>query len=135
MKRFGVSVENDILEKFDRYIKEKGYANRSKVIKDLIREELVKHSWSGDKEVAGVISIVYDHHKRELVDKIINIQHNFHEIIISSQHIHLDHYNCLEVIVTRGKPQKIQLLSDKLKAVKGICHTTLNVTSAGKEEK
>jgi len=135
MKRFGVSLEDEILKKFDNYIKSKSYSNRSKAIKDLIRQELVKHSWTENKEVAGIISIVYDHHKREIVDKIVSIQHDFHEIIISAQHIHLDHCNCLEVIITRGYSRKIQLLSDKLKTINGVYHTTLSITATGKEVK
>src|SRR4030042_4113897 len=104
IKRFGVSIESDLIEKFDTYIKSKNYNNRSEALRDLIRKELVDEQWGQtDKNSAGAIVLVYDHHKRELVDNLINIQHNYHKIIISTQHIHLDHRICLEIIVVKGK--------------------------------
>ncbi len=129
LKRFGVAIPEDLLKKFDDFIKRTGYTNRSEAIRDLIRAEFAKENWLSNKECAGVISIVYNHHKRELVDKIVNVQHDYQDIIIASQHIHLDHENCLEVIITRGNSQKIQKLADKLKATKGINHTTVSFTS------
>ena len=128
-KRFGVSIPAGLLVKFDEYIAEKSYKNRSEAIRDLIRAEFVKESFETNKEVAGVISIVYNHHKRELVDKVVDIQHDYQDIIIASQHIHLDHDNCLEVIITRGKTQRIKELSSKLQSTKGVKHTTLSFTA------
>jgi CopG family nickel-responsive transcriptional regulator len=93
MKRFGVSLPDSLLSKFDRLIKEKGYSTRSKAIADLIRQELVKKEWQQNKEIAGAITLIYNHHKRELLDKLTDIQHNFQKIIISTQHIHLDKEN------------------------------------------
>jgi CopG family nickel-responsive transcriptional regulator len=129
LKRFGVSIPLSLLLKFDEYIKNKNYKNRSEAIRDLIRAEFVKESFETNKEVSGVISIVYDHHKRELVDKIVDIQHDYQDIIIASQHIHLDHDNCLEVIIARGKAQRIKDLSSRLQATKGVKHTTLSFTA------
>jgi len=129
LKRFGVSIPLSLLLKFDEYIKNKNYKNRSEAIRDLIRAEFVKESFETNKEVSGVISIVYDHHKRELVDKIVDIQHDYQDIIIASQHIHLDHDNCLEVIIARGKAQRIKDLSSKLQSTKGVKHTTLSFTA------
>ncbi len=129
LKRFGVSIPLSLLLKFDEYIRSKNYKNRSEAIRDLIRAEFVKESFETNKEVAGVISIVYDHHKRELVDKIVNVQHDYQDIIVASQHIHLDHDNCLEVIITRGKTQRIKELSSKLQSTKGVKHTTLSFTA------
>jgi CopG family nickel-responsive transcriptional regulator len=129
LKRFGVSIPLSLLLKFDEYIKNKNYKNRSEAIRDLIRAEFVKESFETNKEVAGVISIVYDHHKRELVDKIVDIQHDYQDIIIASQHIHLDHDNCLEVIIARGKAQRIKDLASRLQATKGVKHTTLSFTA------
>jgi CopG family nickel-responsive transcriptional regulator len=125
IKRFGVSIPIGLLLKFDEYIRNKNYKNRSEAIRDLIRAEFVKESFETNKEVAGV----YDHHKRELVDKIVDIQHDYQDIIIASQHIHLDHDNCLEVIITRGKAQRIRGLASKLQATKGVKHTTLSFTA------
>ncbi len=129
LKRFGVAIPEGLLLKFDNYIREKNYKNRSEAIRDLIRAEFVKENWVLNKECAGVISIVYNHHKRELVDKIVDIQHDYQDIIVASQHIHLDHDNCLEVIITRGNSKKIQALADKLKSAKGVNHTALSFTS------
>ena len=130
--RFGVSIEKDLLVKFDKHIKQKGYQNRSEAFRDLIRQDLVKQEWLEGKEVAAAITLVYDHHKRELVNKLTNIQHDFHELIVSSQHIHLDHKNCLEIIAVKGSPNRIQLLANKMKAAKGVKHAALTVATTGK---
>lgn len=130
--RFGVSLPKDLLVKFDKLIKEKKYPNRSKAIGDLIREELVKKEWFEEKEVAGAITLIYDHHKRELVDRLTDIQHDFQKIIISTQHIHLDKDNCLEIIAVKGEPKEIKKLADSLKAVKGVKHGILSMSSTGK---
>lgn len=130
--RFGVSLEKELLEKFDKLIKEKKYPNRSEAIRDLIRENLVKKEWTEGKEVAGAITLVFDHHKRELVNTLTDIQHDFHQLIISSQHIHLDHDNCLEIIVVRGKPIEVRGLADKLKSTKGVKYGSLSIATTGK---
>ena len=119
LMRFGVSLEKNLLRDFDRLIGGKQYANRSEAIRDLIRNSLVEDEWKKGKDVAGAISLVYDHHKRELMDLIVDIQHNYQDMIIASQHAHLDHHNCLEVVIVRGKSGRIKLLADKLKAIKG----------------
>ncbi len=131
--RFGVSLEKELLDKFDRLIKEKKYPNRSEAIRDLIRENLVKREWVKGKKVAGAITLVFDHHKRDLVNNLTDIQHDFHTLIISSQHIHLDHDNCLEIIVVRGKPTEVRELADKLRATKGVKYGSLSIATTGKE--
>ncbi len=131
--RFGVSLEKELLEKFDILIKERKYPNRSEAIRDLIRENLVKREWVEGKEVAGAITLVFDHHKRDLVNILTDIQHDFHKLIISSQHIHLDHDNCLEIIVVRGKPTEVRELADKLRASKGVKYGALSIATTGKE--
>jgi len=131
--RFGVSLEKGLLEKFDRFIGEKRYTNRSKALGDLIRQELVKKEWLEGKEIAGAITLIYNHHKRELLNKIIDIQHDFQRIIISTQHIHLDQNNCLEIIAVKGDPKKAQSLADNLRSIKGIKHVTLSMSSTGKD--
>ena len=131
--RFGVSLEKELLEKFDILIKEKKYPNRSEAIRDLIRENLVKREWVEGKEVAGAITLVFDHHKRDLVNILTDIQHDFHTLIISSQHIHLDHDNCFEIIVVRGKPIEVSDLADKLRATKGVKYGSLSIATTGKE--
>lgn len=131
--RFGVSLEEDLLKRFDHLIKEKKYPNRSEAIRDLIRETLVKEEWQLGKEVSGAIVLVYNHHKRELVNKLTDIQHDYGDIIISTQHVHLDHDNCLEVVVVKGKPNKVKELFETLRACKGVKHGSLNMTTTGKE--
>ncbi|MCK4245378.1 MAG: nickel-responsive transcriptional regulator NikR [Candidatus Omnitrophica bacterium] len=131
--RFGVSLEKELLRRFDSLTGEKKYPNRSEAIRDLIRENLVKREWIKGEKVAGVITLVYDHHKRELVNTLTDIQHHFHELIISTQHIHLDEDNCLEVVVVKGKPKEVGSLADRLKATKGVKHSFLIMTTIGKQ--
>jgi len=130
--RFGVSLEKELLEKFDRLIIKKSYPNRSEAIRDLIREELVKREWVEGKEVAGSITLVFDHHKRELMNILTNIQHDFYQLIISSQHVHLDHDNCLEIIVVKGKPEETKELTNKLRSTKGVKYGALSIATTGK---
>jgi CopG family nickel-responsive transcriptional regulator len=130
--RFGVSLEKTLLERFDDLIAEKQYTNRSEAIRDLIRESLVREEWEANREVTGAITIVYDHHKRELVNLLMNVQHDYHDTIISTQHIHLDHHNCLEVIVVKGKSQQAEALFHALKSAKGVKHAGFTITTTGK---
>ena len=131
--RFGVSLEQDLLEKFDRLTKERSYTCRSEAFRDLIRQELIQKQWQSGQEIAGAITLIYDHHKRELVNKLMDIQHAFGGMIISSQHVHLDHSNCLEIIAVKGSPKEAQKLSDSLKSVKGVKHGTLSMSTTGKD--
>jgi len=131
--RFGVSLEKELLDKFDRLIKETKYPNRSEAIRDLIRENLVKREWVEGKEVAGSITLVFDHHRRELMNTLTDIQHDFYQLIISSQHVHLDYDNCLEIIVVRGRPRGVKELADKLRATKGVKYGALSIATTGKE--
>jgi CopG family transcriptional regulator, nickel-responsive regulator len=131
--RFGVSLEKNLLERFDKHIQEKKYTNRSEAIRDMIRDELVKKEWLEGKEVTGSITLVYNHHKRELTNFLIDIQHDYHHIILSTQHIHLDEDNCLEIIVMKGKPKEIEELYGKLKSAKGVKHGGFAMTTTGKE--
>jgi len=130
--RFGVSLERELLVKFDQLIKKKSYPNRSEAIRDLIRENLVKREWTEGKEVAGTITLVFDHHKRELMNTLTDIQHHYHHVIISSQHIHLDHDNCLEIIVVKGRPEETKELTNKLRATKGVKYGALSIATTGK---
>jgi len=130
--RFGVSVQESLLKKFDKLIKERNYGNRSEAIRDLIRESFVEEEWILAKDIAGGISMVYDHHQRHLVNKLIDTQHKFHNLIISFQHIHLDHRNCLEFIVVKGKAVEVKKLYNILKSTKGVKHVGLMKSTVGK---
>ncbi len=134
LTRFGVSIPTALIVAFDRLIKERQYRNRSEAIRDLIREKLVEQEWADSvrgKEVIGTITYVYDHHKRELVNEILDIQHCFPESVVASQHVHLDHHNCLEVAIVRGRAAALKDLADKLRALKGVKHCQLTMTTTG----
>jgi CopG family nickel-responsive transcriptional regulator len=129
--RFGVSLEEALLHNFDSLIKKRKYTNRSEAIRDLIRQELLKKDLEEDREVAGAITFIYDHHQRDLLHKIIDVQHDHQHIIQSSQHIHLDHHNCLEIVAVKGNSGKVKKLADTLKALKGVKHGSLSVSDTG----
>ena len=130
--RFCVSIEEKLLKEFDSLIKGENYLNRSEAIRDLIREKLVREEWdSEDREVAGAIIKVYDHHKRELVQNLISIQHDFQKLIIASQHIHFDHNNCMEMIAVRGNIEELKDLESRLKSEKGVKHTVFAKSTLG----
>jgi CopG family nickel-responsive transcriptional regulator len=129
--RFGVSLEEALLHNFDSLIKKRKYTNRSEAIRDLIRQELLKKDLEEDREVAGAITFIYDHHQRDLLHKIIDVQHDHQHIIQSSQHIHLDHHNCLEIVAVKGNSGKVKKLADTLKALKGVKHGSLSVSGTG----
>lgn len=133
--RFGISLDKELLDSFDNFIKTQNYSNRSEAIRDLIRESLVREEWIKEEEIAGTITLVYDHHQRELVNTLIDIQHDFHQLIISTQHIHLDHHNCMEIVVVKGKPKEIEELSRQLKTKRGVKHCSLGMATTGKELK
>lgn len=130
--RSGVSLDKTLLEKFDRLIRARQYTNRSEAFRDLIRQELVKEEWEKNQEVIGAVTIIYNHHQRTVLNRINDIQHDFLNTIISTQHIHLDHDNCCEIIAVRGRAGDVQRLSNALKSIKGIRHETLNMSSTGK---
>jgi len=130
--RFGVSINSELLGKFDELIESKGYAKRSEAIRDLIRDYLVEHEWEKDAETMGAVTVVYDHHVRELTESLTGLQHEFHSSIISSMHVHVDEHNCLEVVVIRGKGSKVKEIADRLISTKGVKHGKLTMTTTGK---
>jgi len=132
LTRFSVSLDDSLLSRFDEQIRKDGYPTRSKAVADLISDALVKHEWKSGAEVAAAIIMVYDHHKRDLSNKLTHIQHDFHQLIVSSQHIHLDHNNCLEIVVVRGRPERVQELAGRLKGTKGVKYASLAAASTGK---
>ena len=134
--RFGISLESSLLKKFDRLINKKGYASRSEAIRDLIRDSLVTEEWKSDNtETVGTITLVYSHDTRELNDNLNDIQHNYHQLVISTTHIHLDGHNCLEVIIVKGRSEDIKAVADRLIGTKGVKHGKLTATTTGKRLK
>jgi len=130
IKRFGVSLEKDLFDELDAIVGKHKFPNRSQAIRFLIRKNLTEEAYAENKEVSGAVVIIYDHHKRELVNKSLDIQHEFGSIILASQHVHLSHHNCLEIIALKGKASNLKALADKLIALKGVKHGKLVVTSA-----
>jgi CopG family transcriptional regulator, nickel-responsive regulator len=132
LERFTISLEEDLLKEFDRHLRKHKYSSRSEGIRDLIRQSLVKQEWDADDEVVGVINLVYNHHQRQLQDRITQVQHEFHHHVVSTTHVHLDHDNCLEVIIARGQAGQIQSLADQLIALRGVKNGSLSAASTGK---
>lgn len=130
--RFGISIDDGLLERFDRLVDAKGYVNRSEAIRDLIRDALVEQAWqAGNEETVGTVTLVYDHHVRDLSDRLTEQQHHHHSQIISTLHIHLDAHNCLEVLVVRGQAAIVKKIADELIGVKGVKHGKLVMTTTG----
>jgi len=129
--RFGVSIDSDLLTHFDKLIAKKGYNNRSEAIRDMIRENMVNEEWDSDQETVGTITIVYDHHTRDLSANLTHIQHSFPGKIISVLHVHLDHNNCLEVLVVHGKAHILQELANQLTSTRGVKNGKLTMTTTG----
>jgi len=130
--RFSVSLPVKLLKELDAMVREKGYDNRSLAIADMVRDKLVEHRKDlGDREIAGTITLVYDHHRSNVQSVLTSLQHDHLHEVAATLHVHLDHDNCLEVIVLRGKAQPIKKLADALIAARGVKHGKLVVTSVG----
>ena len=130
--RFGVSLDRHLLDDFDRLIAGKNYTTRSEALRDLIRDNLVGQEWDENKDTVGTITLVYDHHVRDLTEKLTDIQHDYQRLILSAMHVHLDHAHCLEVLAVRGKGREIRKIADRLIATKGVKHGKLTMTTTGK---
>jgi len=132
--RFSISLPPSLLRQLDQMSTEKGYANRSLAVADMIRNQLVEHQEkTGTGDIAGTITLVYDHHKPHLQSTLTDIQHDHHDVILSTVHVHLDHHNCLEVLLVRGPGPVIRQIADALITAKGVKHGKLTVTTTGKE--
>lgn len=130
LTRFGASVETGLLEKFDGLIEQKGYGSRSEIIRDLMREFIIENEWQADRHDAiATITLIYDHSVRELSEKLTAAQHDSHHLVMSALHVHLDHRNCLEVIVVKGVGSELQALADRLISAKGVKHGKMVISS------
>jgi CopG family nickel-responsive transcriptional regulator len=130
IKRFGVSLDEEILDRLDEYVHENNFPNRSQAIRSLVEEAIVNMKWQHNETVAGAIVFLYNHHKSDFITRSNNIQHNYHQIILSTLHFHLDHDTCLEIIAVKGKANMIQELSDLILGMKGIIHGKLVMSKA-----
>jgi len=131
--RFGISLDEGLLAKFDQLIERKGYDNRSEAIRDLIRDSLVRDRWElGDEEAVGTLTLVYSHEVRDLEERLTELQHAHYNTIVSTLHVHLDPHHCLEVLVLRGKASLLKIIADKLIGTRGVRHGTFSATAEGK---
>ena len=135
LTRTGVSLEEDLLDQFDRVITRRGYQNRSEAIRDLIRESLVSEAIGKNQQVVATLSMIYDHHRPNLSDKLNEIQHHSHGNVLAATHVHLDADNCLEVVIMKGRSEDIKHLADHMLAMRGVKHGKLVLTSTGKNLK
>lgn len=132
--RFSISLPGKLAQQLDQMAHQKGYDNRSQAVGDMIRAHWVEHRQNfGEDDIAGTITLVYDHHKQHVQATLTDIQHDHHDIILSALHVHLDHYNCLEVLAVRGKAALVKKIADELIAAKGVKHGKLTVTTTGKD--
>ena len=132
LTRFGISIDERLLDQFDEMISNKGYVNRSEAIRDLIRAALVEKEWADDnQQTIATVTLVFDHHTRDLSDKLTEHQHSHHEEIVSTLHVHLDHHHCLEVVVIKGTASRVKRIADELIGTKGVKHGKLVATTTG----
>ena len=132
LKRFSVSMEAELIDQFDAFIRARGYENRSEAIRDLFRKEFVQETWDLDGEVAGVITLAYDHHQPQLQQKITEIQHESHELITAVTHVHMDHDNCLEAVIVKGRASAIRELAERMIALRGVKNGHLTMSCTGR---
>ncbi len=132
--RFGVSLDTNLLASFDALCEKNSYANRSEAIRDLIRKALVEDSWNNaQEEAAGTLTLVYDHHKSDISKRLMAVQHDAHDCIIATLHVHLDHHNCLEVLVLKGEAERIKSLAHALISIRGVKHGAFSSTTTGQD--
>lgn len=134
LERIGISLPANLLNRFDDIIAKRGYSSRSEGIRDAIRNYIIDYEWMKEEkgEKVGIITLIYDHHQRGLVNTLLEMEHEHNELIESSLHKHLDEENCLEVIVVRGDAEKVKALTEKIMALRGVKHVKLTTTSLGK---
>jgi len=132
LTRFSISLDDELMSQFDAKIKKDRCPTRSKAVGDLIRASLVQTEWRAGDEVAGAIVLVYDHHTRDVLKRLMDMQHDCHEAIISTQHIHIDHDNCMEIVAVKGTPHEIETLVKRLKSIKGLKHVSLAAGTTGR---
>lgn len=133
MTRFSVSLESELLQRFLKLAAKAGWGNRSEAIRNVMRDALVREEWKGDEPIVGTISLVYDHHRNELTERLTELQHDHHDLVLAATHIHLDHDNCLEMIAVRGKATQVQRIADALIGTRGVKHGKLIATTTGRK--
>jgi CopG family nickel-responsive transcriptional regulator len=133
LERLSFSLERPLLERLEKLQRDSRYTNRSEFLRDLIRSRLVEREWERDQEAVGTVTLVYDHHVRQLNEKLTALQHDHHDVILATTHVHLDHDRCVEVILVRGRASRIRAIADGLRRHKGVLHAELSMSSTGRE--
>jgi CopG family nickel-responsive transcriptional regulator len=133
--RTGLSLERELLKRFDQALERKGYQNRSEAVRDLIRGHLVEEEADQNKILVGTLTFVYDHHRPNLTEKLVEAQHHAAQKVLATTHVHLDHHNCLEVIIMKGRSGDLRRLSDQILSLRGVKHGRLVVTTTGENLK
>lgn len=132
--RLSISLEQPLMRQLERLVKKSGYANRSEFVRDMIRRRLVEEQWSDERqEVVGTITMIYDHHARQLSDKIVDIQHDYHERVLATTHVHLSHDRCAEMIMIHGHADEIREIANRLRQLRGVLHAELAMSSTGEK--
>jgi len=129
--RLSLSLEKPLFDRLEKLVKGSGYSNRSEFVRDMIRRQLVEGEWAKDQEVLGTVTLVYDHHRRRLTEKLTDLQHHHHNAVLVATHVHLTHDLCAEVILIKGKARRIRKLADLMRQQKGVLHTELSMSSTG----
>jgi CopG family transcriptional regulator, nickel-responsive regulator len=128
--RFTVSLPAGLLQELDRRVGGKGYASRSELVRDLIRDQILETRWAdSDEDLVGVLTICYDHHERGLTQRVLDAQHSAYVNILCSTHVHLDHHNCLEAIIIKGKPKDIEQIRTQIGGIRGVKFARLSKAS------
>jgi CopG family nickel-responsive transcriptional regulator len=129
LSRIGIALDSDLLKRFDRSIRHRGYTNRSEAFRDLIRDRLVTEQTAApESTVVGTVTLIYDHHAHGITEKLTEAQHAHHELVVSTSHAHLDHDSCLEVLIVHGKSAQVAQFADRLIGLKGVQHGRLVMT-------
>mgnify|MGYP000142833995 FL=1 len=129
--RTSVAIERPLYDQLEKLVRKSGYKNRSEFVRDMIRERLVREQWAEDQEVLGTITLVYDHHRRRLTEKLIDLQHHYHTHVLVATHVHLSHDLCAEVILVRGRAGLVRKLADAMHQQKGVLNAELSMASTG----
>ena len=135
LTRTGLSIDRELLAKFDVAIAKRNYKNRSEAVRDLIRDHLVGEEADSNKVVVGTLTIVYDHHRPNLTEKLVDAHHHAGGSVLAATHVHLDHHNCLEVVIMKGRSKELRQLADQILSLRGVKHGQLVITSTGKDLK
>lgn len=129
--RLSLSIEKPLFDRLEKLVRQRGYENRSEFVRDMIRERLVEGEWEKDREVLGTITLVYDHHRRQLTERLIHLQHHHHGSVLATTHVHLTRELCAEVILVKGRASLVRKLADLMHQQKGVLHAELSMTSTG----